>query len=174
MKINKAEIIFLLMFITLYCIVKLPKNFVNNFSQYIQLMTFVVIAVGSIITIYNLKLVLDDKSKSYTEIYQNKFSLIDKMFMENKNLNRLYHDIYKYIPSNYIQETPDILRCEHQMSNMIFQTISDIYEKYDNIDVEWLNTFKDLLKSNILRNNWNYLKNEYNNKTKEFINTLLI
>ena len=72
------------------------------------------------------------------------------------------------------QETPDILRCEHQMSNMIFQTISDIYEKYDNIDVEWLNTFKDLLKSNILRNNWNYLKNEYNNKTKEFINTLLI
>ena len=79
-----------------------------------------------------------------------------------------------------IRITHDMLKLEHQASNLIFQKMSDIYacEKLEDHFgyecIEWINTFRSWMKSPILRSHWKYLKYEQHPEVRNFVEKYLI
>jgi hypothetical protein len=192
-----AEIILILSVILVIFIIFMPNNnILNRLSENSKILTLILLSVGFLITAINLKMQLTDREKSYGVQYstltQNKIIEIDKMFMSNRNLDNLYLSMYgddptikilKNIKDNWNDKGNndndyDILKAEHHMSNIIFQTIADVYicENFSSFDDthEWIFTFKQWLKSPILRKHWKYLKNEHHLEVQQFINKLMI
>lgn len=159
---------------------------------YNQILTVFLLVITSVINVMNYKYQIDDRHRNmvfqYTTITQNEINDIDKMFMNNPLLDRLYFEMYSHTP--HIQEiihikgfpsvTPEMLKAEHHMASIIFQKIADIYffEQLDknhrhNI-IEWINTFKNWLKSPILKSHWKYMKYEQHPAVRDFIDQLII
>ena len=68
---------------------------------------------------------------------------------------------------------------EHQASNLIFQRIADVYsienlEKLTEDNIEWFNTFKNWMKSPILRKHWAYLRYEQHPTFQKFVNKIWV
>lgn len=184
---TKLYIYIIICICIILCILIIPINIIN---KYCQILTLIIISLGFLITMINFNLDLRDREKNfginYSNLTQNKIYEIEKLFMNNSNLDRLYFEMYKDDLNinniknkfNYeYKDTYEILKIEHQISNRIFQTISDIYisENFNNYDEthEWINTFTKWLKSKILIKHWKYLKDEYNIEVQIFINKLI-
>jgi hypothetical protein len=170
-----------------------PQIIINN-APYLQPLTIIIFSVTAIITLLNFKNQSQDREKmsgvQYANLTQSKVNEIDKLFMSNPYLNRLYYQMYKNDPniqkivkmSGHSEgfETPEMLKAEHHASNMIFQIIADIYacklfnSPNINDSVEWLHTFRQWFGSSILINHWKYLQYEQHPDVRKFINTVLI
>ncbi len=164
----------------------------SKIGNYIQVVTLIIFTVTGLITVLSFKQQNDDKARmmgmQYASLTQSHISDIDKMFISNPGLDRLYYEMYSHDPhikkilklKGPIKINADSLKLEHQASNLIFQKIADIYacekidECYDYDCVEWINTFKSWMKSPILRSHWKYLKHEQHPEVITFIDQHLI
>lgn len=180
----------LLIFSYMYWI--LPMDMMAKMGNYIQLVTLFILVFTSIMTVMNFKHQLDDRRRAisiqYANINQSEINDIEKMFMNNPLLDRLYYEMYSHVPhvqkiyrmKHQLVETPELLKAEHHMSSMIFQKIADIYfcEQLDHANYqdgeEWVNTFKCWLRSPILLSHWKYLQHEHHPDVRQFVNNVLI
>lgn len=163
----------------------------QKYGQYIQSSSILIFSITAFIGILTYMNQVNDRSKmlgiQYANLTQSKMNEIDKLFLMNHNLNRLYFQMYQDDPHiikiiqmsgfNFSNETPEILKAEHHTSNIIFQTIADIYACdmiKETIDgVEWFNTFKQWMKSSILRSHWQVLQKEQHPDVRKFITSLI-
>lgn len=159
--------------------------------QYIPVVTLIVFLINCLIAMENFKQQSEERLKSEKlqnmGLTQGKITDIDKIFMNDPKLDRLYFQIYKNDPaikkiSKNVAETPDILKAEHHMANIMFQKIEDICNSQN------LNTKEDITKCNkhlvlllktwmasdILRKHWEVLKFEHSPNTIEFVDTVLL
>jgi hypothetical protein len=163
----------------------------SKIGNYIQILTLVIFTVTGLITVQTFKHQTDDRNRmigiQYANMTQGTIADIDKIFMSNRLLDRLYFEMYSHDPHikkiikmmGKINVTPEILKLEHQTSNLIFQKIADIFacEKLDHTDVdciEWINTFRGWMKSPILRSHWQYLKYEQHPDVRQFVDEFFI
>lgn len=179
------ELIVVIVLISLILLIKLPKQFIIDNVMYIQILMLIIFVITCVINVINFKYGQEDRIKmtgiNYSNLTQNKIHEIDKLFMMNPFLDDLYLEMYKDDPTikeinKYKNESYDNYKClkaEHHASNLIFQTISDIYTCNLCEENEWKNTFKNWLKSPKLRKHWKYLQFEYNNNVVSFINNLI-
>ena len=268
--LNVAEILFLFIALCIIAIINIPRDFLTNNASYIQLLTLLIFFIGSIVTIISFKNSMDDRKKiqnlNYSNLSQSKILEIDKLFLMNPNLDRLYMQMYKNDPTikdminkhkmnkndfkmdnkmnkidnnilitnSYISPIKNndidkniymnnglglsregiinkvvddkeynniinnensvinnnnndiddnnvsyaVLKAEHHASNLIFQTIADIYaceNLYDQYNSrEWIYTFSGWLESPILRKHWKYLRREHHPEVIKYIETYLI
>ncbi len=178
--------------IVIMIVIYIPKQLIIDHSVYIQILTLLIFLTGSIITMISFKNNLEDRYKmigiNYSNLTQSKIHEIDKMFMNNNLLDRLYLEMYKDDPNivllkKYKPEMSypmySILKAEHHACNIIFQSIADIYMCELCVDInskkckEWINTFSGWLKSPILKKHWKYLKREHDNNVVTFINDII-
>lgn len=184
------SILLLVVFSVLYW--TLPDGMMVKVGNYIQVVTVFILVITSMISIMTFKYQLDERTRTaaiqYATITQNEINDIDKLFMTNPLLDRLYFEMYSHVPhiqriknmQNTLNETPDRLKQEQHMANIIFQKIADIYfcEQLDNSTlentIEWINTFKGWMKSPILLSHWEYLKFEHHPSVRVFVDNVLI
>lgn len=191
--INICVVSLLLLFVFSYQYWTLPNEYVAKFGAYVQLLTVFILMVTGLITVLNFIYQQDDRkhtmSLHYANLNQNEINDIEKMFMSNPNLDRLYLEMYSHSPHVQkianahvpIIETPEILKTEHHMASIIFQRIADVYfcEQLDDhgVDVdniEWFNTFYGWMKSPLLRSHWKTLKYEHHPDVQKFVDGFLI
>lgn len=183
---------FIILVVISYYYWTLPDIIMVKMGNYIQLITVFILTITGIITIMTFKYQMDDRSRAlslqYANLTQNEVNDVDKQFMNNPLLDRLYFQMYSDIPhvqkiksmTGPIMESPDMLKAEHHMSGIIFQKIADVYfcerldNNTDNDCIEWINTFKSWMKSPILKSNWEQLKHEYHPDVQYFIDHVLI
>lgn len=168
-----------------------PPHLVPKIGQYAQILSVMILFVTGLITIQTFMYQLEDRDRmkgtQYVNMNQGKIADIDKMFMSNPYLDRLYFQMYAHDPTiqkiikmrGPIPETAEILKFEHQASNMIFQKIADVYacEKLDddNDDViEWINEFRGWMRSPLLKLHWKYLQYEQHPDVRRFVDDVLI
>lgn len=170
----------------------LPTEMVGKMGNYIQMITVFILMTTTIITVMTFKYQMDDRHRTlsiqYANLNENEINDIDKLFMNNPLLDRLYFEMYLQIPHvqkikqmrNNIAETSEMLKAEQHMASIIFQKIADIYFceqlEHNALDdsIEWINTFRGWLKSPILRSHWSYLKFEHHPSVQRFIDESLI
>ena len=159
-------------------------------GSYVQLLTVFIMSITVIIALLSFKNQTDDRNRSlsiqYTNLTRDEINDIEKQFMNNPHLDRLYFEMYSHSPnvkkiknlSGDIQETKEMLKQEQHMASIIFQKIADIYfceqlsQGQTPNTVEWINTFRIWLKSHILRSHWTYMKYEHHPEVRNFIETL--
>jgi len=164
----------------------------GKISIYIQIITVFILLITSLINIMSFKYNLDDRQRSssiqYVNMTQNAINDIDKMFMSNSLLDRLYYEMYSHTPhiqkikhlKGIPKESPDMLKQEQHMANIIFQKIADIYfceqleTSNEEDSIEWINTFRTWLKSPILQSHWKYLKYEHNPAVQRFVDQIVM
>jgi hypothetical protein len=165
---------------------------IGKIGNFFQVITTFSMLVGVVITIMTFTQQLKDRKKNnslqYANITQSALNDIDKIFMNNPLLDRLYLEMYANTP--HIQEikhlkTPpkvnsELLKQEHHMANIIFQKMSDVYfcEQLDTCQlkdsVEWINTFRRWMQSPILRSHWKHLRIEHHPDAQRFIDQVII
>jgi len=187
-----ADIIAILSIIFIAYIFTLSSQILVEKSPHLQAVTIIIFAITALIGILSYRHQLNDRDKmfgiQYANLTQSKINEIEKMFMNNPYLNRLYYQMYQSDPNimkivevsghSNSYETPEILKAEHHASNMIFQAIGDIYAceliNVKEIDcVEWLHTFKKWLQSEVLIKHWKSLQNEQHPDVRKLINSLI-
>lgn len=188
------EIIICIALFTILFVFTLTPQMILDKGPYLQPLTIVIFSVTALVTILNFKNTVIDRNKmagvQYANLTQSKVNEIDKLFMANPHLNRLYYQMYKSDPnvqkiiklSGHSEgyETPDMLKAEHHACNMIFQMIADIYacdminDKNDKDYIEWVVTFRKWFSSQILQNHWKYLQYEQHPNVRTFVNSYLI
>jgi hypothetical protein len=160
-------------------------------GNYVQLITIFIMLITGLIALLGFKHQLDDRERSmslqYANLTQNELNDIEKLFMNNSLLNRLYVEMYDYIPQIqnikehylYVDDNPDVIKAEQHMANIIFQKIADIYfceklsEETQENNIEWINTFKHWLRSPTLVGYWEHLKDEQHPKVIEFVDKII-
>jgi hypothetical protein len=160
-------------------------------TSFIQVLTLIIFSVTGTVTVRQFKHQSDDRARAvgiqYATLSQGKVADIDRLFMSNPNLDRLYFEMYSHDPHikkivkmrGPIKETLEMLKAEHQSSNLIFQKMADIYacEKLENPTedcIEWINTFRAWMQSPILRSHWQYFKYQQHPEFREFVQRRLI
>ena len=183
---------------------QLDLNNMGMFNVYLQIATLTIFLTNLLLTLDNYRLQSNDRHKSYFMKYSNlaqiKINDIDKMFMNNPMLNRLYFQMYRGDPhiekiikmTNNLkmkenapntQDAPEalVLKAEHHASSIIFQTMADIYmagltdrngKFYCEDLIEWYQTFKKWMRSPILRSHWLSFRDEHHPKFRIFIEQL--
>lgn len=181
-----------LMLFTLTCIyIKAPPEVAAKLANYIQILTLIIFSITCMITVFTFKEQTEERSRQmgfqYANMAQSEIVDVDKLFISNPLLDRLYFQIYAHDPNiqkivamrGSIVETPDMLKAEHQAANLIFQKIANIYacEKLDEPGhdcIEFLNLMKSWMSSPILRSHWRYLKYEQHPDVRHFVDKCLI
>jgi hypothetical protein len=164
----------------------LPEVYIGKIATYIQLIMFLTIAITLLINVISFKNSLEDRNRlssiQYSNMAQSSIAEIQRMFMTNTNLDRLYREMWNYIPQNEKPSTQsvnsEVIKSEHLMSDFIFQKISEVFfteemEKYSDESSEWYSVFMKWLKSPILRYYWNYVRNEYHVSFQTFIDNMI-
>lgn len=168
-----------------------PIEITPKMSTYIQMLTVLIFVINGIVTVKTFRNQNEDRVRNlgiqYANLKQNKSSEIEKLFLSNPNLDRLYFQMYSHDPHiqkiqkmrGQIKETIEILKAEHHAAGLIFQKMADIYacEKLDEFNddtIEWINTFRSWMKSSILRSHWRYLKYEQHPQFRDFVEISLI
>lgn len=188
--VSLLAVILLVIFTYMYW--TMDEKLMGRVGSFVQIVTVFSMLTGGIITILSFKQQLDDRERSlsvqYANITQSAINDVDKIFMSNPLLDRLYLEMYQNSPQikeiktlkSTPEVTPDVLKQEHHMSNIIFQKIADIYfcEQLDTCtledSVEWINTFRRWLKSKVLRTHWAHLKREHHPDVQRFIDDIII
>ena len=187
-----ADIIAITSLLIIIYVFTLSPQLLLEKGPHLQAVTIIIFSITALIGILSYRHQLNDRDKmfgiQYANLTQSKINEIDKMFMNNPYLNRLYYQMYQTDPNikkiinvsghSNSYETPEILKAEHHASNMIFQAIGDIYAceliNVKEIDcVEWLYTFKKWLQSDILVKHWKYLQYEQHPDVRKLINSLI-
>lgn len=168
-----------------------PIEITAKIGNYIQVLTLVIFTITGIVTVQTFRHQSDDRARmagiQYVNLTQGVSSDIDKVFMNNPHLDRLYFQMYSHDPNigkiakmkGPMEETPEMLKMEHIAAGIIFQKIADIYacEQLDNYNddcIEWINMFRSWMKSPILRSHWVYLKYEMHPDVRHFVENCLI
>lgn len=173
---------------------RLDPSSSGTFNMYLQIGTLTIFLLNLLLTLENYHQQNEDRHKSYYMKYANlaqmKLNDIDKMFLSNPSLTRLYFQMYQNDPHIKkimgkippIEDNLEILKAEHHACSIIFQTMADIYmtglvdrdEKFYCEDlIEWYITFKKWLQSSILRSHWNSISDEHHPKFKKFIQSII-
>jgi len=195
--IKQSTFVLILLFIVTifslaYFYVTMNDQLIGKMGNFFQVITTFSMLVGIVITIMTFTHQLTDREKTnslqYANITQSALNDIDKIFMNNPLLDRLYLEMYANTP--HIQEikqlkkspnvTSELLKQEHHMANIIFQKMSDVYfcEQLDTCQlkdsVEWINTFRRWMQSPILRSHWVNLKMEHHPDAQRYIDQVII
>jgi hypothetical protein len=165
----------------------LSDNHVGRIGSYVQIIMFLTVAITLLINIISFKNSIEDRNRQssiqYANMSQNSIGEIHRIFMSNNSLNRLYYEMWNYIPhlknTDTQTITEDIIKNEHLMSDFIFQKISEIFfteelYNYAYDSSEWLVLFYKWLKSPILQYYWQFIKNEYHESFQLFIDKIII
>ncbi len=161
---------------------------VSKFSNYIQVLSLTIFMITCIVTVLSFKYQNDDRHRQlglqYATLTQGTVAEVERLFMSNPLLDRLYLEIYQDDP--YLRQlkptkplSPEVLKMEHHASNYIFQKMADVYA-YDDLrlpndnNVEWINVFRVWMRSPILRHNWLRLKSEQHPEFRHFVDTYLL
>ncbi|AYV77994.1 MAG: hypothetical protein Edafosvirus3_72 [Edafosvirus sp.] len=116
---------------------------------------------------------------------------LEQMFMiYYPYTNRLYQQIYgnnKSIQSHNITDDTTIDQnkvkmYEAHMSSILFQMIENIHYGLLNVNIssvgqlntEWLNIWKSWLKSEIILEQWGYMRNFYSKETQDIIDNIIL
>lgn len=170
----------------------LPSDMMMKMGNYIQLITVFLLTISAFVTLLSFKHQTEDRHRSqslqYANLTQNEINDIDKQFMSNPLLDRLYYEMYAHTPQ--VQrirqmrhppvETPEMLKMEQHMASIIFQKIADIYfceelDKNNLIDSsEWINTFRRWMQSPILVSHWISLREEHHPSVRQFVEQILL
>jgi len=179
------------MFLFSYYYWTIGDNMMGKLGNYMQSITVFMLLITSIISIMTFKANTDNRTREsciqYANIMQNEINDIDKIFMSQPLLDRLYFEMYAHTPHvkkiksmmGTPTETPEILKMEQHMASIIFQKIAEIYfceQLYDNTydnSIEWINTFKNWLRSPILKSHWTHLKYEHHPSVIQFIDMVI-
>jgi hypothetical protein len=170
----------------------------EKYGTRLQATSIFVLAVGGFIGILTYYTQIQDRAKmagvQYSNITQSKINEIEKIFMMNPLLDRLYYQMnssnknlmkIKELTENKFSMSPEALKSEYHVANLIFQTIADIYacgfitmddlinNKYNANSIEWVYTFREWLKSDILRDHWIYLQREHHPEARRLISVLI-
>jgi len=170
----------------------------EKYGTRLQATSIFVLAVGGFIGILTYYTQIQDRAKmagvQYSNITQSKINEIEKIFMMNPLLDRLYYQMnssnknlmkIKDLTENKFSMSPEALKAEYHAANLIFQTIADIYacgfitmddlinNKYNANSIEWVYTFREWLKSDILRDHWIYLQREHHPEARRLISVLI-
>jgi len=194
--IYKGIILIAVILVTAFTFVfwTMPPEAIMRIGSYIQVLTLTIFVITGTLAVLSFKQQNEDRQRmsdlQYSNISQGKIGDIDRLFMTNPLLDRLYFEMYQHDPHiqriirlrGPIKPTPDMLKHEHMACNLIFQKMADIYmcEHLDkitsqNVDgIEWLNTFRAWMKSPLLRAHWATLKYEEHPTFREFVDTYLI
>lgn len=195
--IKQSTFVLILLFIVTifslaYFYVTMNDQLIGKMGNFFQVITTFSMLVGIVITIMTFTHQLTDREKTnslqYANITQSALNDIDKIFMNNPLLDRLYLEMYANTP--HIQEikqlkkspnvTSELLKQEHHMANIIFQKMSDVYfcEQLDTCQlkdsVEWINTFRRWMQSPILRSHWVNLKMEHHPDAQRYVDQVII
>lgn len=183
-----VSVIVLIIFTYLYWTMDIQIT--SRMGTFVQIITVFSMLIGGTVTVIGFKHQIEDRERTqnlqYATITQNAVNDIDKTFMSNPLLDRLYYEMYAEMPhikrikwmKGAPEVTPEMLKQEHHMANIIFQKIADIYfcERLNTCpeedSIEWLNTFKRWLKSPILRSHWIHLKSEHHPEVQRFVDEL--
>ena len=169
---------------------KLPASFDPRFASYVQMLSVIGIVLAVITFLY---------TSSFQASQIQHFNLFDeqsitgsgwidleKQFMANPNLLRLYKQMYREnIPLQSIPDPPvtDAVRnAEIHMSQIIFQNIDNINSYVtipggswkDPTHYGWLRSFRSWFQSDILREQWQYNKQFYDVQLNDFVNNYLL
>jgi len=176
-KLGTAEILFLLLILSMFVTISIPQNFFNSFTSHIPILTLIVFSISAIVTLINFK---HGQKQQTTDCYRSKLDKlqnINKLFMKNEDLNNLYSEMYFQEITNHNGRNN---QKEYLVSNIIFITISEIYmcdsnelSDLNNSD-EFLLIFKTWMKSPTLKKQWSIQKNYFNIDVINFINSLII
>ena len=189
-----TAVILLLIFSYFYW--TLPTELTLRMTSYVQIFTVFTLMVTGIITIMTFKHQLDDRNRNfmmqYANVAQSEINDIEKQFMANPLLDRLYFEMYSHLPNVHkiqemklarhetLRESPEVLKSELHMASIIFQKIADIYfceglntNEKTNV-MEWINMFHVWMKSPILLEHWKYLKSEHHPNVQKFVDEILI
>jgi hypothetical protein len=154
--------------ISLFC-KQMPQDSFVFFNMYLQIGTLTIFVINLMVTLDNYKSQMEDRNNSQynkcASISQTRINDIDRMFMNNPLLDRLYAEMYttdkhvqKFKPNN-ILETPDRLKAEYHACSIIFQMMSTIYmtsivNQEQSPSFEWCRTLSRWMQSKILRSHW--------------------
>ena len=169
----------------------IPIEITPKLTTYLQIMTLIIFIINGIVSIKTFKSQNEDRAKNlgiqYANLTQSKTSEIDKLFMSNPALERLYYQMYSHDPHikklikmrKNIKVDHQVLKSEHLASNLIFQKMGDIYaceklDEYTPESIEWINTFRGWMKSPILLSHWKSLKYEQHPQFRQFVENRLI
>lgn len=165
-----------------------PAHQAIKIGTYIQILTLVIMTITGVIAILNYHMQIEDREKSVdvqlSNLYQTKAVTIDKMFMDNPNLTRLYCEMYQLDPtlhgtcSQQLPNGPLVEKHEHHAANIIFQTIDMVLETLilnpnQNTYRAWDYTFKKWMRSPILRKHWQFLRNEHSIKFQRYMDGII-
>ena len=158
------------------------------FNIYLQVGTLTIFIINLLITLDNHKLQMEDRNNGqYTKCgsaAQMKINDIDKMFMTNPLLNRLYGQMYqndKHVQKFAqidIPETPAILKAEYHACSIIYSTMSTIFmssiaNRNSQLYSGWYFTFMKWMKSTILQSHWSSFRQEHTECFINFVDTLI-
>jgi hypothetical protein len=170
-------------------------EFTPKFNGYLQVLTLCIFLITGMISCFSFYYQNHDRdrqnSMQNTTINQSTLADIDRVFMTTPALNRLYGEIYQHDPlivkwaqsqsqSQSELQTADAntnsnldqVKLEHQMANLMFQKMSDIYAI--STSPEWTQVFQKWMKSPILRRHWIHLKSEYSREFQQWVDTVII
>lgn len=181
----------------------IPSN--GQLNTTLQIATLSIFLVQLLFTLMNYQISSTDRQKSYYSKYmqltQKKLDMIDKLFMNNRLLDKLYAEMYAGNPEidelvqlchhawgsdSYVQSESllDRLKAEHHASLIIFQVMADVFMigltdregRFDECEdlVEWKETFQKWMRSEILQKHWKSLANEYHPKFQNFMKFQII
>lgn len=182
-----------------------------SLNLYIETLSLIFLSLNALVNYFILKYQVEHNRRimidHYLSLTRSSINDIDKLFINNPLLNRLYYQMYinhpsiqkmKQInpniesvdmktnlengltPAKNSQQLVEMIKVEHQMANIIFQKIADVYFSeilhHDNPNdvAEWIHTFKQWMKSPILREHWKYLKYEQHPIVQHFVDTVLL
>jgi hypothetical protein len=183
-----AMIVFVI-FVYLYLVS--PPIIISKIGNLIQAITLIIFTITGLLAIQTFWHQSEDRCRNvemqYVQLTQGVSADIDKLFLSNKLLDRLYFQMYEQDPTikmaeqmtGPIKDDPDRLKAEHIAAGLIFQKMADLYtcEKLDqkSIDeLEWVSTFRGWMKSPILLSHWDYLKHEIHPNVQNYIESYII
>lgn len=191
--LNYALLSVFMFFLFTYLYWKATPDQSARLGTYVSVLTLIIFTITGIIAVLNFRMQIEDRNRStdlqYVNLIQNRSNQVDRLFMNNDTLDRLYAEMYYDNPN--VQQlvrmqnpkknevTFEVLKAEHHAANIIFQSMIDIFTTA-NLDVNslsglsWIYTFKKWMRSNILRKQWNAVKYEYPPKFIHFMDNILI
>ena len=174
MQLGIAEILFLLLILSMTAIVSIPPNLVpSSITSHVPVLTLIVFSISAIVTLINFKYGQKQQSTDCYKSKLDKLQNINKLFMENEDLGNLYSEMYNI--STQREQRANIQK-EYLASNIIFMTISEIY-MCDDDDLEncneFLLIFRTWMASPILKKQWKSQKHYFDKDVTHFIDSLI-
>jgi len=121
-----------------------PGATFQDLANFIQLPMFIAIAINAVISLQNYHKLAEGEvqqtSKTYNRLVENRIGKIDQLFLNHKHLDRLYYELYPELSDKMVtskkkdkqrkdhnKPSHKQIRAEHGACSIIFQFMSEIF-----------------------------------------------